>query len=109
MFALDLKKSTAISFAGPLEYYIKHVYCENPEKFEMDISNLQGLRGAATSSEIDGKKVTSLLRYYCTLTDLQKKFIFDEDNVGRRGNVKNQLVHTYLFALFVVEVQFLLV
>ena len=81
MFAVELKKSNNVAFAGPIEYYIKHVYCENPEKFETDIENLQGLRNSATSNEIHSRQVTALLRYYCQLCDLQKKFVFDEDNV----------------------------
>lgn len=54
--------------------YIAECYREDPESYNNEIHQLEGLRSAAVRPAIDKTGLVALKRYFCQLRGLQSRF-----------------------------------
>lgn len=54
--------------------YIAEAYREDPESYNNEIHQLEGLRSAAVRATSDAAGLSALVRYYCQLRAMQSRF-----------------------------------
>ncbi|XP_023951524.2 tyrosine-protein phosphatase non-receptor type 23 [Bicyclus anynana] len=75
LISFELKVSPENTHFGPkLKQYIAEAYKEDPDSYNNEIHQLEGLRSAAVRATSDAAGLSALLRYFCQLRAMQSRF-----------------------------------
>nr|XP_034827526.1 tyrosine-protein phosphatase non-receptor type 23 isoform X1 [Maniola hyperantus] len=75
LISFELKVSPENTHFGPkLKQYIAEAYREDPDSYNNEIHQLEGLRSAAVRATSDTAGLSALVRYYCQLRAMQSRF-----------------------------------
>lgn len=75
LISFELKTSPENTHFGPkLKQYIGEAYREDPDSYNNEIHQLEGLRSAAVRPTIDLAGLSALNRYFCQLRAMQSRF-----------------------------------
>ncbi|KAM3958065.1 tyrosine-protein phosphatase non-receptor type protein myopic [Aphomia sociella] len=75
MLSFELKVSPENTHFGPkLKQYIGEAYREDPDSYNNEMHQLEGLRSAAVRSTTDAAGLSALNRYFCQLRAIQSRF-----------------------------------
>ncbi|KAI5742988.1 hypothetical protein M8J77_013320 [Diaphorina citri] len=86
MLFFDLKTSSESADFKVLKEYIQLGYHEDPEKYSLEIHNLESLRAMAVHPQHNVDGVSILKKYFCQLTFLRSRFPLTRDGGPIRIN-----------------------